>query len=216
MPNRLIAICRSLRIKAEVNSSNRSVVVADFSELLPKKPRKKKAGPPETQPKTKKKKTVLGQSAQKAPAEQVRKEEEGCAATGGSAGFEEVAMPFLREDFTIHFQDFPQPPVLAGGGQRREAELVLVFDLKDYNLPAVRNYVWDALKWTYQYPFVTVQFVTGPPVRSPVFLDPAKTKEVLKVIDILAKKEDIHYIWKVPRKNESVIICRRKIQPPES
>jgi hypothetical protein len=226
IPNRIVAICSSLRIKAEVSKSNPSVVVADLSELLPKKarkPKRKALAPPQppegatdAQPKTTKKKVGLGHSARKAPPKRLAREEDECAATGGSAGFEETVVPFLREDFAIHFQDFPQPPILAGGGPRREAELVLVFDLKDYNLPAARDYVWDALKWVYQYPFVTVQFVTGPPVRSPVFLNPAKRKEVLKVIDLLAKKEDIHYIWKVPRKNESVIICRRKIQPAET
>jgi hypothetical protein len=194
MPARLIRLCKSLRIKHEVPKNETVLIVADLAELLPKKKRKgkKKAKPPEPP-----KPSRRSSSAPPPEGVVVRPPAEAVA-------------PFLRENISVFFRDFPSQPVLADGPPTKEAELVLVLDVQKYSLPAVRDYVWEALRWAAGYPFITMQFVTGPVVRSPILSDPQRRTEVQKTIEMLQKNERIVYTWSIPKENQSMIICRFK------
>ena len=220
MPQRLVAICRRLRIPAEVSKTNPHIVEANMSQLLPRRKRKKRA-----KVDTIEKTTVVVEEPQEPvkeeeaePPQQQQKHERAMtiqeerpraqldtAAEESDAGL----IKFLREDLEIKFKDFPKRPnVVTQRRDAQEGELVLVLDLQNYSLQSAENYVWETLLWASQYPYLTLQYVTGPVSRTPILSDPRMRTQVLKAIQMLANSRGIKYSYDIPRTNQNLVICR--------
>jgi hypothetical protein len=204
IPERIIAICKRLRIKAEISPRNPCIVEADLNELLPKPPRKvrkRKAAqdPAESPPQN---------PAEKPPAKRTAPVQERALVLDSLPDDGEPSWPFLHEDIAIHFRDFPSQPVLAHADGK--ADLMLMLDVQKYSLPAVRDYVWETLRWARSYPFLTIVFSTGPIVRSPMLGEPQRRAEVQRTIELLKENERVVYSWKIPAHNQSLVICRFK------
>lgn len=194
IPDRLIKLCKSRRIHAELDNDNKHVVVANMEKLLPRPKRKKKAQVPVTRNDM--------PSVPPQVALYQRKEPE--------PEKEPVQTPFLGEEGAqISFKDFPKRPNIAGKNNS-EGELVLTLDIQEYSLPAARDYVWDVLVWASRYPFLTVQFVTGPVVRSPILSNPRMREQVVKVIQALEEGRGTRYVFEIPKQNQSLVTCRVK------
>ena len=227
MPQRLIAICRHLRIPAEVSKTNPHIVEANMAQLLPRRKRKKRVKPVDAVEKT----TTVVEEPHEAQQEQQNNPEPAAAEPGQHQQKKERAMTvqeerprasletgadadpgvnqFLREDVEVKFKDFPKRPnVVTQRHDALEGELVLVLDLQNYSLQRAENYVWETLLWASQYPYLTLQYVTGPVSRTPILRDPRMRTQVLKSTQMLANSRGVKYSYDIPRANQNLVICR--------
>lgn len=85
---------------------------------------------------------------------------------------------------------------------------MLVLDLQNYSLQRAENYVWETLLWASQYPYLTLQYVTGPVSRTPILRDPRMRTQVLKSTQMLANSRGVKYSHDIPRANQNLVICR--------
>lgn len=206
MPQRLISICRRLRIPAEVSKTNPHVVEANMAQLLPRRKRKKR---PKVEPLPQVEPEPVTVETQQEPAPKVETEEESKRPMRAYERDTETVVHFLREDLEIKFKDFPRRPQVLGQKQdAQEGELVLVLDVQNYSLQATENYVWETLLWASEYPFLTLQYVTGPVSRTPLLSDPRMRSQVLKAVQMLANSRGIRYSYEVSRTNQNLVICK--------
>jgi hypothetical protein len=183
VPGRIIELCRKLRISARLLPEAHYIVEANFAELIPKKPKKC------PRPKSPMPEEPL-----------VRPQRRAASAMRQDSS---PTKSFLRENIALHFGNFPSQPVITSGRQSKEAELILLLDIREYGMAAVRRYVAETIRWAVEYPFLMIEFLTGPANQGP-----QRRTEVTKTIEGMQQTDGIVYVWEVPRHNQSLVSCR--------
>ena len=215
MPNYIVKICRSLRIKAEISKNDPAVVECDLKTLLPKRRRRR-------QKRQKEKQDLQKENVENAEINQKSLDDDKMEKAQVTTELDQMIRPkgpsendikALTRDVEIKFNNFPKVVTAQTKNDDDDAKctsLVMVVDLQNFPVSTGGDYAYEILIWANSYPFLVVNFITGPPSRVPLFNEPKIRKQVISVIGLLSNQHDIHYTYEIAKHNSNLIICKHK------
>lgn len=230
LPQHIIKICRSVRIKAEISKENPSFIVCDLHTLLPKKKKIKKPKT-ETEENTQQQETDTNaqqnqeiETSQTQPAQRLRSLVERELSTlittkntRKTPSPSDIEIQALNRDVEIKFNNFPKVYTANNiaisdmkDDTAESTSLVMIVDLQNYPVNTASDYAWDILEWADSYKFLIIHFLVGPPTRVPMNQEPKLRSMLINNVRQLASQHDICYAYEIAEKNRNLLICKHK------
>ncbi|OHT01915.1 hypothetical protein TRFO_31155 [Tritrichomonas foetus] len=223
LPNYIIKICKSLRIKAEISKENPAIIECDMKTLLPRRRKKRPNLNTNNQNANDQNSQNHNTNVNKELTSELDQENKNINSQADSSLNSllinkvpptENEIQSLTRDVEIKFNNFPR--VITAKTNTEDdnkaqcASLVMVVDLQNFNVNAGGDYAWEILIWADSYKFLNIHFLTGPPSRVPLFNEPKIRKQLISMINQLASQHEIHYSYEISKHNSNLVICRHK------
>ena len=238
LPQHIIKICKSVRIKAEISKTNPSLIECDLQTLLPKRKKAKskkkteateltsaltadannnnndqqqqKAGNSQTEP-APKTKPPIEKEIISSLIDNINAHSKNRSISSDSV------VQSLTRDVEIKFSNFPKVytanNIVFNDMKDDTAEstsLVMIVDLQSYPVNTASDYAWEILEWADSYKFLTIHFLVGPPTRIPMAQEPKLRSMLINAIKQLSEQQNICYKYEIAEKNHNLLICRHK------